>query len=326
MTEGALDPSAYAQVDGPGIGGARLAAIEVSDTNIDLITFEDPEANFSNTLGGTAVVAPLQPLVAEPGTDNAAEARRRPFIYTIEDGDTVAGIAARFNVSENTVLWANGLSSRDVLKVGDHLTILPITGVLHTVQSGDTVVGIAKKYDAKAEDIVKDNDLEDSSSISTGRKLLVRDGAIAPASTPRIVPSGTISDPNEAVPPPVVAEGSGLLRPVGGYVSQHFGRWGHSGTDIAGNAGQTIHAALAGTVDFSGWQGGYGKVVKINHGNGLQTLYAHASTNYVSTGQAVNKGDAISRVGTTGRSSGDHLHFEVMQNGNRVNPCSLISC
>lgn len=291
-----------------------------------MITFEDPEANFSNTLGGTAVVAPLQPLVAEPGTDNAAEARRRPFIYTIEDGDTVADIAARFNVSANTVLWANGLSSRHTLKVGDHLTILPITGVLHTVRSGDTVEAIADTYGVRGQTIAEYNVLEDSGKLNIGQKLIIPDGAAPSVSTPRIVPSGTISDPNEVVPPPVVAEGSGLLRPVGGYVSQHFGRWGHSGTDIAGNAGQTIHAALAGTVDFSGWQGGYGKVVKINHGNGLQTLYAHASTNYVSTGQAVNKGDAISRVGTTGRSSGDHLHFEVMQNGNRVNPCSLISC
>lgn len=326
MTEGALDPSAYAQVDGPGIGGARLAAIEVSDTNIDLITFEDPEANFSNTLGGTAVVAPLQPLVAEPGSDQTTPARRKPSLYTIQAGDTVAGIAARFDVSENTILWANGLSSRDILSVGDHLTILPTTGVLHTVRSGDTVVDIARKYDAQAEDIVEFNGLEDSSQLSIGQKLTVPDGAASPASAPRIVPPGTVTQPDKPAPPGIVADGPGMLRPVDGYVSQPFGRYGHSGVDLAGNGGHAFHAALDGTVDFSGWRAGYGKAAIINHGNGLKTLYGHASTLYVASGQTVKKGDTLGSVGSTGRSTGSHLHYEVVVNGVHNNPCKFVSC
>lgn len=322
VTEGPLEPSAYAQTEGPGIGGARLAALDIADTNLDPITFEDPEVNFSENLGGTAVLAPLQPLVAQPGSE-AGRAATKPFIYTIEEGDTITGIAARFNISDNTVLWANGLSSRNTLKIGDHLTILPITGVLHTVSSGDTILAITNKYDANAEETLAHNGLEASSTLSIGQKLIIPDGAMPAATAPRIAPRGeTVAEAGPA-PEGISSEGSGFLWPTTSrHISQGF-KWGHTGIDLDNRARPAVYAAEAGTVEFTGWLGGYGNLIIVNHGHGLTTHYAHLDKFYTSKGAAVSKGDAIAQMGSTGRSSGPHLHFEVRQNGRPTNPLGM---
>lgn len=316
VTEGPLDPSAYAQTEGPGIGGARLAALDVSDTGLDLITFEDPEVTFSENLGGTAVVAPLQPLA--PGSDTT---RRQTFIYTIQEDDTVSSIAAHYNISENTVLWANGLSSRNILKVGDHLTILPITGVLHTVTGGDTLSGIAAKYDASVKDIVEYHGLE-GDALSLGQKLIVPDGAMSAASVPRIAPRGEIAV-TETAPAGIDGAVSGFIWPTTTHhLSQSF-KWGHTGIDIDNRSRPSIYAAENGTVEFAGWLGGYGNLIILGHGNGLSTYYAHIDKFYTSKGASVAKGDAIAQMGSTGRSSGPHLHFEVRKSGRPVNPLGM---
>ncbi len=322
VSEGPLDPSAYAQTNAPGIGGARLAAVDAG-LGVDVITFEDPEVIFSATLGGNAVVAPLQPNVPEPGSESPVEPSTKSKIYTVEDDDTIVGIAAKFNVSTNTVLWANGLSSRDTLKVGDHLTILPITGVLHTVKSGDTLLDIAQDYDVEALDIKSFNNLTDSHKLSIGQKLIIPDGSIAPTSAPRIVDrNAKIADrtPDGPTPEPIKAKGTGLIWPTTTtHISQSF-RWGHTGIDIDNRSRPSVYAALGGTVEFSGWLGGYGNLVIVNHGNGLQTYYAHLDKMYVGSGQAVSRGDAVGKMGSTGRSTGPHVHFEVRQNGVPRNP------
>ncbi len=330
IAEGPLDPSAYAQTDAPGVGGTRLAAVDASDLN--LITFDDPEVQFAETLGGNAVVAPLQPLVPEPGTDESQPSSSRtgtagkPQIYTVQDGDTIASIAATFDISVNTVLWANGLSSRDIIKVGDHLTILPITGVLHTVQSGDTVLAMADQYDAKATDIIDYNSLDEEAKLSIGQKILVPDGYIEPRSAPEVAPRDAQIARDEAdgpTPPPAPVEGSGLIWPTTSrHISQYF-RWGHTGVDIDNRSRPPVFAAEAGTVEFTGWLGGYGNLIILNHGSGLTTHYAHVEKFYVSKGQQVAKGAAIAKVGSTGRSSGPHLHFEVRRGGRPVNPMGM---
>lgn len=322
VTEGPLEPSAYAQTEGPGIGGARLAALDIADTSLDPITFEDPEVNFSENLGGTAVLAPLQPLVAQPGSEAAVSATK-PFIYTIEEGDTITGIAARFNISENTVLWANGLSGRNTLKVGDHLTILPITGVLHTVSSGDTILAITNKYDANAEETLAYNGLEASSTLDIGKKLILPDGAIAVTTSPRILPRDTAVASTEDVPEGASVADAGFLWPTTSrHISQGF-KWGHTGIDLDNRARPAIYAAEAGTVEFTGWLGGYGNLIIVNHGHGLTTHYAHLDKFYTNKGASVSKGDAIAQMGSTGRSSGPHLHFEVRQNGRPTNPLGM---
>lgn len=114
-----------------------------------------------------------------------------------------------------------------------------------------------------------------------------------------------------------------LAWPVTGYISQ-YSRSGHIAIDIAGASGSPVQAADGGTVTFAGWDGNYGKCVVINHGNGLVTRYAHCSSLSVSVGDSVSRGQTIGTRGSTGRSSGPHLHFEVMSGGSRVNPLNYL--
>ncbi|MEX0649546.1 MAG: peptidoglycan DD-metalloendopeptidase family protein [Candidatus Andersenbacteria bacterium] len=332
ITEGPLDPSAYAQTDAPGTGGARLAVVDASDVN--LITFDDPEVTFAQTLGGNAVVAPLQPVVPEPGSEDSGDAGDprpstpgKPHVYTVQEDDTIAGIAAKFDVSVNTVLWANGLNSKTVIKAGDHITILPTTGVLHTVTSGDTVLGIANKYDAKAADVLTYNNLGDGSRLSIGQKLIVPDGYVEQRSAPAVVSGNTrIAREEESGPTPEpapVSPGGGWVWPTTSkHISQYF-RGGHTGIDIDNRSRPSVFASQGGVVEFRGWLGGYGNLIIINHGGGLTTYYAHLDAFYVAKGQKVSSGDAIGKMGSTGRSTGPHVHFEVRRNGKPTNPMAV---
>ena len=120
---------------------------------------------------------------------------------------------------------------------------------------------------------------------------------------------------------------SGFIWPVNGAVVSGFGWRGsrmHEGIDISASSGTPIWAAAAGTVIWSGWRGGYGNAVVIDHGNGLATLYAHSSALLVSVGQSVEQGETVALVGTTGNSSGPHLHFEVRVNGTAVDPLNYL--
>ena len=325
VIEGPLDPSAYAQTDAPGVGGARLAAVD-ANSGVDIITFDNPEVQFSATLGGNVVVAPLSPVLPEEGEEPAAPALQKARVYTVQDGDTIAGIAEQFGVSTNTILAANGLTERNVIKAGDHLTILPTSGALHTVSSGDTLLAIANRYDVEVSEIVEFNSLEDAHKLSIGQKLVVPGASVAPATAPRIVPGNTriaSRNPDGPTPEPAKVTGAGLLWPTTTrHISQYF-RWGHTGIDIDNRSRPPIYAAESGKVEFAGWLGAYGNLIIINHGNGLQTYYAHNQAHYVKKGDTVTKGAAIAKMGSTGRSTGPHLHFEVRRNGRPINPMGM---
>lgn len=327
VSEGPLDPSTYAQTNAPGTGGARLAAAVASDAGF--ITFEDPEVQFAATLGGNAVIAPLQPLVPEPGSNEqqGSQTSHQSSVYTVQENDTIASIAAQFNISSNTILWANGLSTSDVIKVGDHLTILPVTGVLHTVQSGDTISGIAQKYDVAGDEIIEYNSLGDGSRLSIGQKIIVPDGDGSPIKAPSVVSSNTQvardATSSGPTPPPKTASGEGFVWPTTTkHISQYF-KWGHTGIDIDNRSRPAVYAAASGTVEYAGWLGAYGNLIIVNHGGGLTTYYAHLEKFYVSKGQSVSKGDAIAKMGSTGRSTGPHVHFEVRRNGRPTNPLGM---
>jgi len=323
IIEGPLDPAAYAGTDTPGIGGARLAALD-ANIGIELITFDDPETSFANTLGGNAVLAPAMPIVPEPGSETTAPKQQRPFVYTVQAEDTIGNIAAQFNISTNTILWANGLNNKTTIKVGDHLTILPITGVLHTVSSGDTVLELAGRYDADLADIIARNSLDEDASLSIGQKIIIPDGYISPRTAPPILPRDTrlVTDPNANVPP-ADASGPGLVWPTTTkHIAQYF-RWGHTGIDLDDRTRPPVYAAANGTIEFTGWLGGYGNLIIVNHGGGLRTYYAHLEKFYASKGQTVAKGAAIAKMGSSGRSTGSHLHFEVRKHGRPVNPLSM---
>jgi len=230
--------------------------------------------------------------------------------YVVSVGDTVSGIAQKFGITTNSILWANNLYLTSIIKSGDVLEILPISGVKHAVKSGDTLGEVAKLYKADAEEIAFYNSIEN--------------GKLKTAST-IIIPGGVL--PNSMLPQPVLAktimknapaytkagQGSGyFIYPAAGH------NWGRvhasNGIDISNPKGGPIYAAAAGTVilaDGSGYNGGYGQYIKIKHPNGVVTLYGHLSKISVTKGQDVSQGAVIGMMGNTGRSTGTHLHFEV---------------
>lgn len=235
--------------------------------------------------------------------------------YVVREGDTFAGIAKMFDVSVNTLLWSNGLTSKSKLKVGQNLVILPITGVSHTVKKGDTVQSIAKKYKADPDEIRSYNGMEADDTLAVGDKIIVPDGELSVVSTPT---TAAASGPAHAYLPSLgsvsMTDDSGyFIRPVVGGVRTR-GIHGSNGVDLANKLGSPIYAAAEGTVMVarsSGWNGGYGEYIVVSHPNGLQTLYGHLSQVLVNVGDKVGQGEVIAKMGSTGNSTGSHLHFEV---------------
>lgn len=259
------------------------------------------------------------------GDDQEEEVR----YYIVEGGDTLSSIAAQFGISTSTVQWENNLSDTDIIKPGQKLTILPVDGVSHTVKKGDTVAAIAKKYKTDEEKILAFNRLASSEALNDGEELIVPGGVIESAA-PRQQPQ----NPNSAtrrfavfnIPPPARSTtGKRLQWPTSSRrVNQYF-RFRHTGVDIDGDVGSPVYAADSGVVESVVYaRYGYGFHVVINHGGGRETLYAHNAKIFVRPGQSVKRGQSIAVIGLTGRTTGAHLHFEVIQNGAKRNPLSYL--
>lgn len=247
--------------------------------------------------------------------DRLSTQRSQVSEYTVQEGDLISFIASDFGVSVNSIIWANGLKNVDSISLGQVLRIPPVTGVIHKVAKGDTTAGLAKKYGVEQERIVAYNRLPQDGSLEIGDEVIVPDGKM-PVSQTTVARVGVSSLSSGTR---TVAK-FGHLPNLGDYFKvPTFGfNWGRihgrNGVDIANSCGTPIYSAADGTVsvaDPEGWNGGFGKYVKINHANGTETLYAHASKLLVSPGQVLGKGDKIMLMGTTGRSTGCHLHFEV---------------
>ncbi len=244
--------------------------------------------------------------------------------YTIAAGDTVGQIASKFGVSEDTIYWENNITPKTLLKPGSRLRILPVTGVKHTVSRGETVQSIAKKYDSSAQAIVdwpyntfvNDEVFE----LAVGQILIVPDGIKPDEVQVNPRPSIARLTPDAGS---VTASGSWVW-PAAGRITQGFA-WYHKGLDIANKEGPPVVAADSGKViAVLSTKYGYGNHIIIDHGNGFQTLYAHLSSFRVEQGQNVAKGAVIGIMGSTGRSTGTHLHFEIRQNGAALPPLQFL--
>lgn len=264
-------------------------------------------------VGGGDIVVEGSALVPQEGpSGTAADIIDRPSssqisVYTVRSGDTLSTIAAMYKVTVNTIVWANNIK-KGVIRPGDILVILPVTGVQHTVAKGETLASIAKTFKSDALEISQYNDLALDAALTVGSSILIPDGEI-PA--PPVVTKPQTTSPLHGAGGPAL---SGYYAwPVdGGVLTQ--GLHGYNGIDIGAQKGTSIFASAAGTVIVAregGYNGGYGSYVVIQHSNGTQTLYAHASAVLVSAGQSVAQGQAIAKVGATGKATGNHLHFEV---------------
>lgn len=261
-----------------------------------------------------------------------------PQYYTVEAGDSVFGIAVHFKLKPETVLWANYNLLNDnpnMLSVGQDLTIPAVDGVLVTAKRGDTVQKLAAKYKSTIDDIIS----------WPGNKLDILD--------PQIIPGSTVMIPNGEremmvwVVPTIWRANSGANKSIAsgcdtsGVMAMGTGSFmwptdsrrisgndfwsGHLGLDIGAATGAPIYASDSGVVVYSGpIGGGYGLMVMIDHGNGFHTLYAHNSSLVARCGQAVTKGQVIAYAGSTGNSTGSHLHFEIRYGGSFMNPHDFI--
>ena len=290
----------------------------VANDHIDTHSTED--SYVTTTTGSSVVVS------EETSTHKAA--RKEVATYVVVGGDTLIGIAYDYGLSLSTVLWANNLSATSTIQPGQELSIPPVDGVLYKVKSGDTISQIAKIYGAEAQEIVSFNTLASANALKIGQNLMIPGGeAPAPAAKQR---SGS-SLAQIFTPPSTISDATTIVSPSGKWIwptdwrviTQYYG-WRHTGVDIDGNNNTDNYAATDGVVTFTGWKGGYGLTVEIDHGNGIKTRYGHFSRIDVAAGQAVGAGISLGKTGTTGRSTGTHLHFEVIVNGSFRNPLDYV--
>jgi murein DD-endopeptidase MepM/ murein hydrolase activator NlpD len=277
----------------------------------------------------------LKPVVVDTTVEDGRSQLRT---YKVRSGDTLTGIASRTGVSMMTIWWANKLTSKDDLKIGQVLVIPPVDGLVVTVKAGDTLASIAEAKHVEAAEIVAINALTDETLV-IGQVLILPGARGKAIPTPRptkrpVVRVATVSRPSTTTRtttrPPVRYTGGAFAWPVaGGYISQYF-HYGHPALDIAADYGTGVKAAAAGTVTFAGWKSnGGGYQVWIAHGSGLYTTYNHMSSVAVSTGARVGRGMFIGRIGTSGWATGPHLHFEIWRGpiwsgGYRVNPLAYL--
>jgi len=263
----------------------------------------------------------------DPLTTVSDKPRADILDYTVVQGDTLASIAKMFGVDIDSINWLNPGLNEKKIKPGSVLHIPPVTGVVHTVKSGETIYTIAKKYDVSAQSIVdfpfNEFTNDETFALAIGQQLIVPDG-VMPAeviTSPRSNLANVLT-PNAGS----VAANGHFIWPTQGSITQSFKQW-HKGVDIANHSGGNILAADSGTIVHAGWvNSGYGNMIMIDHGNGYMTLYGHMLANlHVTVGQTVKRGDVIGSMGSTGRSTGTHLHFEIRTAKGNVDPLSFLS-
>ena len=284
----------------------------------------------------TIGVAETDVLVMNATTNTAVpKDRPRRYVeqYTVKGGDTLSKIAQYYEIKVETLLWANNLNEKSVIKPGTVLQIPPRDGVLVVVKKGDTLEGLAKKYSADAADIVDHNWLEKPYTLTVGSELFLPNGELPEvkkpvyASSPSLYRTSSIAYTSTAVDPNV---GKFLSWPVGGASAISRGFFpGHYGIDIYPTGGKrpNVIAASGGRVISAGWGSGkyygFGYYAHIDHGNGYTTLYAHMNRLYVRAGQSVSRGTALGLIGDTGVAYGTHVHFELRRGAElsgRINP------
>jgi murein DD-endopeptidase MepM/ murein hydrolase activator NlpD len=268
------------------------------------------------------------------------------IIHHVKDGENVEAIAAQYSISPETIRWANGMAADSTLKPGQDLIILPVDGVIHTVRRGETVARIAQIYRVSQEDIARQNKIRNGLIVAGqdliipgGKPLTSGNGTVVAAVPLRFgdllgakgvqlnlqLPPG--EKPPAAIAPTIstAVSNSVLQMPCEDCSITQYFTASHYALDIQTPGGGPIFAAEDGTViraDY-GWNGGYGNVIEIDHGNGLVTLYGHSKELYVKDGDKVKRGQKISWMGNTGLvhgPTGIHVHFEVRVNGVKKNP------
>ena len=321
------------------LNSASPPAGSTADVNYNLLSQNGP------IMADQIFIAPQ----ANPYTMIPSRERRGVITYTVQAGDTLFGIAGQFGLRPESVLWANYDALQDnphLLQPGMDLAIPPVNGIVYTVEAGDTVESIAEKYKVTPDAIYVDgaqwNQLKPGDQPAVGETLIIPGGSREfkpwaltaaqnmPQSSSGSTGSGTVVARGNigacgSVAGGLVGTGNFIWPTPKHWVSgNNYAAW-HPGIDIAANLGDSVYAADNGVVVYAGWNSwGYGNLVVIDHGNGWQTWYAHNSEIYVTCGQNVHQGSVISAAGSTGHSTGPHVHFETRFNGTIPNPYNVL--
>ncbi|MBN1162571.1 peptidoglycan DD-metalloendopeptidase family protein [Patescibacteria group bacterium] len=244
------------------------------------------------------------------------------FSYTIQPGDTLFGIGSKFKISVDALKYVNSLTDNSILQVGSAISIPPVSGLVHKVEKGDTLTSIAEKYDVPVQAVADFNYILDTSKLALGTEL--------------VIPGAKVPEPVKPYIPPTVAVaptfGSGEAIPSRNFcvwpttvrlISQYF-TWYHNGVDITTPSGSPMPPLFScrdGVIVRAGWDPfGLGLHVRIDHGDGYETVYGHMSSLNVKYGEKVSRGQIIGWMGNTGNSTGPHVHFMVKYNGVPQNP------
>ena len=277
--------------------------------NLPVLSSSGNSSAVANAIGGASINfvedSSLLPIVGPMGSVADIETYKLDQIttYTVQRGDNLSKVAKMFGVDVGTIYWANDLKRGDLIKEGDVLVILPISGIQYEIKKGDTIESIAKKFKSDADEIAGYNNISNN-DLTVGLNIIIPNAELSPVpSSVKNIARGT-NGPNLS---------GYFIRPIsGGRKSQ--GLHGFNGVDLANSCGTPIVASASGTVlvaRSSGWNGGYGRYVVIAHPNGTQTVYSHMLNVAVAVGQYVPQGWQIGTIGSTGQSTGCHVHFEV---------------
>jgi len=260
-------------------------------------------------------------------TNKTLRPREDIIYYVVQASDTVSTIAANFGISVNTILWENDLNAYSLIRPGDKLAILPASGVSYKVGRGDTLAAIASKYGVDAGTILEANKLANANMLSAGQKLIIPGGKKSNYSASQVArnvsPVAIIKDLFKPGNLKSFVSNKLAWPTVGARITQYFS-WRHHAIDIANRTGTPIYACDSGVVEVAGWGSGYGNQIVVNHGGGRISRYAHLSKFYVKNGSTVDKGEVVGLMGSTGNSTGPHLHFEYIINGIKYNPLNYL--
>lgn len=286
---------------------------ELQDAELQLVPMayqltEEPELPLNDEI----VEEPVEEEEEEKQEEPPPPAKPQVLTHIVQSGETLWDIARAYGTDVNTIAQVNNMGNVHRLAVGQKLAILTVVGVLHTVEQGETLWDIARMYSVGQDKIIEANEIANPHSVRVGQQIIIP-GARERVQRYQLVRNGVLQP--------------SFSWPMRGRISSHFGmRWGrmHYGVDIAAPTGTSVRAAADGRVTFAGRNGGYGNLVIIDHGKGVETRYAHNSRLLVSVGAWVERGQIIARSGNTGNSTGPHLHFEIRYRAKAVDPIKFL--
>lgn len=302
-------------------------------------TFPITEDGFLNSYYGVSTAGSREIIITDEEGNEVVKIqpkkRSKTLIYKVKSGENISKIAHKFGLNVSTINWANNITSKSTIQVGQELKIPPTNGIYYEVESGDTLSEIAKIHGVDIKKIYSFNLLNEGGKLSTGQEIfipeakkvyVIRNLEVPTSSgqktgtTPYQIPKVSTTSGGT-----IASMGTKLQKPTQGILTQGYHK-GHYAIDIANKMNTPIYAAAGGKVikeSHSGWNYGYGRYIVIDHGNGVETLYAHNNVTKVGVGDIVKRGQLISLMGNTGRVfgvTGIHLHFELRINGRKVNP------